>query len=184
MSDLNETARNLVNREIHYCVSGLISAMFQDAGRADSDSNLFGRGGAVDPDDIARLYEMEPDAQDYSEAIEIGTRLTVTDGPDGWTWTASDPDDGEVMDEAAEPFETELEAYQDAFDQLGWDRPSGSEIYEHWIISDWLADKLAERGHTVARDIAGLTIWGRPTSGQAIYADSVIQDIAREVESY
>lgn len=51
------------------------------------------------------------------------------------------------------------------------------EAYEHWIVSDWLADKLAERGEMVLKDFLGLTIWGRATTGQAISLDEVICDI-------
>jgi hypothetical protein len=51
------------------------------------------------------------------------------------------------------------------------------EAYEHWIVSDWLADKLEERGEMIVRDFLGLTIWGRCTSGQAILLDGVICDI-------
>ncbi len=51
------------------------------------------------------------------------------------------------------------------------------EAYEHWIVSDWLADKLIEHGEMVTKDFLGLTIWGRTTSGQAIFLDGVIERI-------
>ena len=54
-----------------------------------------------------------------------------------------------------------------------------SEIFEHWIVSDWLARKLKERGETTG-ELCGLTIWGRGTTGQSICLDHVIQDIALE----
>ena len=50
------------------------------------------------------------------------------------------------------------------------------EALEHWLISEWLAKRLLEEGEMVI-DFYGLTIWGRTTSGQAIYIDSVIEDI-------
>ena len=50
------------------------------------------------------------------------------------------------------------------------------EALEHWIVSDWLGKRLLEQGEMVI-DFMGLTIWGRTTSGQAIYIDSVIEDI-------
>lgn len=53
------------------------------------------------------------------------------------------------------------------------------EVYEHWVVSDWLARKLKERGYTVG-ELCGLTIWGRGCTGQSIYLDRVIQDIALE----
>ena len=51
------------------------------------------------------------------------------------------------------------------------------EVFEHWIVSDWLADKLIAKGETVVKDFHGLTIWGRCCSGQAILLDYVIRDI-------
>lgn len=54
-------------------------------------------------------------------------------------------------------------------------------MFEHWIVSDWLADKLAAQGEKVDKDFAGLTIWARTTTGQAVYCDGVIERIAAEV---
>ena len=50
------------------------------------------------------------------------------------------------------------------------------EALEHWLVSTWLANRLREEGEMVV-EFLGLTIWGRTTSGQAIYIDSVIEDI-------
>ena len=57
------------------------------------------------------------------------------------------------------------------------------EIYEWWAVSSWLAGKLEEHGHPIHRDFYGLTVWGRPTTGQAISLDGVIRAIARELGS-
>jgi hypothetical protein len=66
--------------------------------------------------------------------------------------------------------------YQDVCDIYGLE-PGRNEVYEHWVLSDWLASKLDERGEIVGK-FAGLTIWGRCCSGQSISMDQVIQDIA------
>ena len=55
-----------------------------------------------------------------------------------------------------------------------------SEVYEHWIISDWLGIHIEEHGGTIERGFHGLTIWGRYTTGQAIALDYMIQKIAYE----
>jgi len=55
------------------------------------------------------------------------------------------------------------------------------EIYEHWIVTDWFVDKLIEHGESVEKDFFGLSIWGRTTTGQAIYLDSVIEDIYHDL---
>ena len=51
--------------------------------------------------------------------------------------------------------------------------------HEHWLVSDWLGDHLSQKGEMVAQ-LFGLTIWGRKTSGQAVYLDSVIAEIFDE----
>jgi len=61
--------------------------------------------------------------------------------------------------------------------------PYTREAYEHWIVSDWLADKLEGKGEMIARDLHGLTIWGRTTTGQAIYMDGVICEIYDELHA-
>ena len=57
------------------------------------------------------------------------------------------------------------------------DEENPTEALEHYIVSDWLADKLIAQGEMVTKDFLNLTIWGRTCSGQAIICDSVIQYI-------
>ena len=52
---------------------------------------------------------------------------------------------------------------------------------EHWIVSKSLGLKLGQRGEIV-RKFFDFTIWGRTTSGQSISIDSVIVEIALEME--
>ena len=47
------------------------------------------------------------------------------------------------------------------------------EIYEWWIVNEWLLDKLEEKGEPVLRTDYG-NWWGRTTTGQAIMLDWVI----------
>lgn len=56
------------------------------------------------------------------------------------------------------------------------------EVYEHWIVSTWLADKLEERGEAIEKDFYGLTIWGRSCTGQAILLDRVIREIYQDLQ--
>jgi hypothetical protein len=55
------------------------------------------------------------------------------------------------------------------------------DVFEHWIVSDWLAYQLEKRGEVIEKDFYGLTIWGRTTSGQAISMDSVIAEIYQDM---
>lgn len=59
--------------------------------------------------------------------------------------------------------------------------PIYPEIYEWWIVSPFLAGKLAAYGQTVLDD--GMNrYWGRCTTGQAILLDRVISEICRDME--
>lgn len=55
------------------------------------------------------------------------------------------------------------------------------EIFEWWIVTDHLYDKLKEKGEPVI-EWQNLSIWGRTTTGQAILLDGVISDICEEME--
>ena len=67
--------------------------------------------------------------------------------------------------------------FQDAVQELyGYDEER--EVLEFWAVSEWLADKLIEKGEQVGKGFLGMHVWGRRCSGQAIYLDEVIQDIA------
>lgn len=54
-----------------------------------------------------------------------------------------------------------------------------TDVYEHWVVSSWLARKLAEKGEVIG-EVCGLTVWGRCTTGQAISCDGVVSEIAVE----
>ncbi len=123
---------------------------------------------------IARLQELEPDT--FMELF-----LHYDDTPEAVEdFLTNDPDHGITPDEWADMGFDEREAL--ATDN-GFD-PELIEVYEYWIISDWLASKLEQEwGEVVVRDYHGLTIWGRTTTGQAISMDAVMQQIHRNLVS-
>ena len=53
---------------------------------------------------------------------------------------------------------------------------TAQDIFEWWVVSDWLAQKLQEQGEPIIENDFG-TWWGRTCSGQAIYMDGVINEI-------
>jgi len=54
------------------------------------------------------------------------------------------------------------------------------EPYEFYFVSESLARRLYDKGELIARDFA-MPIWGRQTTGQAIYLDCVIESIFDEM---
>lgn len=80
----------------------------------------------------------------------------------------------------------ELKQKEEYMDELlvvcyGDDELSETEAFEHWLVSRWLGKRLQEKGEMVIFDFLGLgAIWGRTTTGQAIYSDEVIEEIYKE----
>ena len=71
---------------------------------------------------------------------------------------------------------------EDLSELLGEEDEDGNmpEVYEYWLITSWLGEKLKEQGELVT-EFLNLVIWGRQTTGQAIYADGVIGRIAKKI---
>jgi len=64
--------------------------------------------------------------------------------------------------------------YESSFGEIVYKEP-----LEFWIVSDWLAEKLREKGEVIIDyEHVDFYIWGRSCSGQAIYLDGVIREIA------
>ena len=55
------------------------------------------------------------------------------------------------------------------------------EIYEWWIVTDWLAKKLQNKGEPIL-EWGNNFYWGRTCTGQAILLDGVISEICEELE--
>jgi len=169
----------LVNREVVCCVSHMVSEFGRISG---FESNEY-------YDDWMGLHV----AQDWEGAFEE-SEYTVIEHPDGSFYVVDESEWKTITPETHSPEQIEewieengewLDAdendYQAACELVSVD-PYDIEVFEHWIVSDYLASKLEERGHIVCRDFMGLTIWGRCTTGQAISLDGVMIDIAIEME--
>jgi hypothetical protein len=73
----------------------------------------------------------------------------------------------------------DAEKYCALFDIEPYDR----EVFEHWAVTDWLADKLIAAGEKVDKDFAGMCVWARTTTGQGIAQDYVIQCIHKSLQT-
>ena len=74
--------------------------------------------------------------------------------------------------------ELTAELWTGPINQDGYQR----EVLSHWIVSDWLCQKLKEKGQTVVEDVYNLAVWARADSG-AISDDRVIQEIYNDLIS-
>lgn len=110
-------------------------------------------------------------APDYSKA-PAGYLVYLEQG-EGWTFAQSD----DRMPLRYNYFDTEREAIEAAWDDSG-DEPDMIEAMQHWLVSDWLAEKLEEVGALVSRDVLGFNVWGRTKCGESLSLDA---DLTRVV---
>lgn len=199
MSDLysndkiREKAEQLVQQNVHYCVSTLISNIARPERGIDSETICRGLDISGD-DDLLPLLEIK----DYEEPADQYIRNQM-DRTDLITWLeendvelvrgnqAEDEDDDVALtDKELEALAiSKLEgdhddAHKDFCEEFNIE-PDTSEVYEHWIVDSWFAGKLEGQGHPIARDFLGMTIWGRPTTGQTISMDGVVLRIAADL---
>jgi len=200
------TIRDLIDREAIYCVSSLIGdlnilannvsskVLQQTSLDPDELLGLFGRDDWETPvytyiDNMCRgeLVEAleEADVEDAREPAVIAAALeearqapgSDVDSEVSFWHGVSDKDlKAKLFDHLKA--EDELQEFA-TFHNID---PERDEVYEHWLITDWLADKLEARGEVVGRDICGLgAVWGRCTTGQSICMDGVIQQIYKDL---
>jgi len=143
------TVENLVSREVHYCVSYLVSELCQYVDNGPLGEQAFDLASPVDDWEEAALQEGWSPNRDAQSDSEGWHKHTAGEG------TCYAPNAQRVCEW------NDIDPYQ-------------REVYEHWIVSDWLADRLAEKGEKVDKDFAGLIVWARTTTGQGIANDSVI----------
>jgi len=151
-----------VHREVVYCVSYLISELCGNDQYMDELLPVMVQDDYVEPgqwfldnemadSDVVEWYTLNIDDEpDRMSIDDMKSKISEhLDDDDGWMTFCDD---------------NRLEPYQ-------------REALEHWIVSDYLANRLEDAGEMIVRYFLGLTIWGRTTTGQAIMLDDVICNI-------
>lgn len=158
MTQTREQALNtFVRMNVHYCVSSLVSTL-ANAGDFRMSDRIGPSDGGQGKRDLIDLCEHAAElcspVEDFEEAAtQAGWRHGGDfdgfwcDGNAFESWkAAASSDDASTYATPEELCEMQsIEPYQ-------W------EIFEHWIVSDWLAEKLEAEGERINRDFAGLTI--------------------------
>lgn len=168
--DLEQTTRRIVDQEVLCCVSHLVSTLAEGYGEPITAKPL--------REFCEQAWELSTPVADYEEAaIQEGWKHGG-DGDGFWynskefeSWKVALSDDGATTYEDAE----ELCRAEDI-------EPYDREVFEHWAVSNWLADKLEAAGEKVDRDFANLNVWARTTSGQGIAQDYVIGKIVKALQ--
>lgn len=161
---VEQAASDLVQREVLCCMSSMVSTL-----ALAGDANGAGRGVC---EMIEQARELAAPVLDYEEAArEAGFEERDLDGTPHWCHRDTPADN---------PYSCFYETAADVCDMAPAE-PHEHEVFEHWAVSQWLGDMLQAKGERVDDDFAGLVVWARTTTGQAISMDAVIQEITREL---
>jgi hypothetical protein len=155
------TPDELVRRETIYCVSSLIYELRDVIQHLDSETQ-------------EKYMELGYAPADYEEAaFQEGWQRYYLEGEED---TAIFVNDDDRVDRVCESWE--MLCLDNGIEA------EGREVFEFWLVTGWLGDKLEAKGERVVRDFLGLDcVWGRTTTGQMISADGVIEEIARELNA-
>jgi hypothetical protein len=161
------TIEQMVQQEIMCCMSSLVSALAQGAFGILNQVKCHDMKALADLGDQAA--ELAAPIPDYEEAALQAGYKVETIGADDWQYTTPD---GNVHGG--------FDSFDEACANAGIE-PYGREVFEHWAVTQWLADKLVTAGEKVDNDFGGLCVWARTTTGQNIAQDDVIQRIYAQI---
>lgn len=155
------TIEQMVQREVLCCMSSLISTLSNRDKYPHEYADIAGDlGGLID-----QASELAASVLDYEEAA---TQADAIETRGYWHFRNDPKEDAKCITAEGFCVAHDIDAYE-------W------EIYEFWAISEWLAAHLISRGERVDTDFAGLNIWARTTTGQAISMDGCIQRIYADI---
>jgi hypothetical protein len=167
-NDLQQLCTRLVDREVCYTVSNLIHTLAQAHFSVST-------GGDRDMASLMdQAYELARPIEDWESAAEEA----------GWKWDEAAEEFRLNDDPEGSGFENLWHGDRDDWQQLCSDmdiEPHQTEVYEHWLVTDWMGEKLRAEGERVDDDFAGMTVWARTTTGQAISMDYVIRQITKKL---
>lgn len=163
----------LVEREVSQCFSYGFSTLEALAAESSSDE--------LDYEEMMNLCRLAPDYEE--EGRQQGwipsEEATAKDIDEFLELESITPSDFAFI--CAKTMETsDSDSWEELAEEQGFDsdaQDNAGEVFEHWIVSNWIAGELSERGQPTG-EVLGLTIWGRGTTGQSILLDWVFCDIA------
>ena len=161
------TIERIIEQEIFANASWLISSLCRL-----EDPELMN----VDQDDLISV-RIQPD---YSVAPD-GYEIEKTDGAYYW-YRVAETDDDEI-ESSDSVFNTPEAACSDAWDDYGDTPEDYIEALQHWIVSDWLAEKIIDVGGMAAIDICGFAIWGRSECGIGLDMDSTLKAVVELLDN-
>jgi hypothetical protein len=179
MTTTNISIQDLVQREVIYCISCLVYTLTQE-NKLEEEQALELWTAPIDYGGAKYELELEQDYVFKHYCSSMNEENSTEDNQ--YYFGVRNKDAVWKIDPIYNDEETAIYEWFEIY-RGGCLGDYRQEIFEHWIVSSWLANKLEEQGETVVRDFYGLDIWCRATTGQAIYIDWVVQKIYNEVIS-
>lgn len=165
------TIEQIVQREVLCCMSSMVSTLAQGSfGIGEHRSRNAGHQALKELAEQAS--ELASPVLDYEDATrQVGAYYgPCSEGATDHYWSFE-----------GDPREDARCTTAEGFCRVHHIEPNEWEVYEHWAVSTWLAEKLQAQGQRVDTDFAGLNIWARTTTGQAISMDDCVQRIYQEM---
>lgn len=183
--ELKERVDKVIQQEVYACQSSLVNDLIK--GSYSRNDDLCKAFDLTEEENVVNMY---PDPEDWNrEKLERwldDEGIDFDDERQGLQETIAEAieqaeADGELLDDGDQLDELELD-YCNELKGLILENCSVAEIYEWWLVSDWLARRLKDQGEVVLNNNYG-TWWGRQCTGQAISMDPTIPDIVRSLWS-
>jgi len=157
---IQEIIARLVDREI-FCQ---VSYMVEVVGRLASSSEQ-------DQGELEQVIALNcaPLSEENAQAAAKGEGWNISEEEEEYNFQVTDSADGEVLEVS----------YADSWVDLCQEQNidvEPVEIMNHWSVSNFLCEKLAEQGETIDEDFCGLNVWA--STDYSLYDSPVIRRIA------
>lgn len=166
---------DFVQREVLCCLSGLVSTLA--SGFTNVALNAVPPGTKRHADELHELcelaFELSAPVDDWEEAA-FQEGASITKAGEFWQWCAK-----KSADSVYGGFETSEAAARDFCQTLGID-PYQWEVFEHWAVTPYFADKLEAHGERVEKAFFGLCVWARTTTRPTQAGVGMIKRIVAE----
>lgn len=161
----------VINNEILACQSSLVERLFEE--------NI------LNYDEVENIYinhseeigELEEEINELEDRV-MDLELEMEDLDNDLSEIDDDDEDyqsslQEKMDDAYQEYKSakeKIEELKDRMSDLECKESQPQEVYEWWLVTDWLGENLKELGEPILDSEYG-TWWGRTCTGQAISID-------------
>lgn len=170
------TIEQMVQQEVMCCMSSLVATIAQ--GGVMTDTRNLAKSGQ---DAIRAMEDLYMQANDLCAPIPDYEEAAIQEG---WKHVGTEKNGEMLFSRGASIIGADVvraDSWQSLCESSDSIEPYDREVFEHWAVTQWLADKLAAAGEKVDNDFGVLCVWARTTTGQAISADGVIEQIYKEM---